>query len=191
MTNKFSDEATKDNMLKSKRNLMDYLDSLGQDLNTEQAGLKYYLHNFYLFLEAFREEIPHQKSTLKPSLLQSIQIQNEYDLQHILYAVIKPIFPDSRREVAEDSGYGTIRSDIKIPSMNTVVETKCTRKSTNLKKITEEIEADMVHYDAKYIYFYIYDKEKIIKNRQVFESRYSGVFDGKRIETIVLQPIHM
>ena len=62
-----------------------------------------------------------------------------------------------------DSGVGTVRSDIKILSLNTIIEAKCTRTSTNLKKLTEEIEADIVHYKADYIFFYIYDKEKIIK----------------------------
>ena len=91
----------------------------------------------------------------------------------------------------EDTGCGTVRSDIKIPSLNTVVETKCTRTNMNLKKLTEEIEADIVHYQADYIYFYIYDKEKIIKNRQAFQRTFNRMFDGKQIEVIILQPIYM
>ncbi len=71
--------------------------------------------------------------------------------------------------MTEDSGVGAVRSDIKIPSVNTVIEAKCTRKTMNLKKLTEEIEADIVHYDADYIYFYIYDREKIIKDKYTFE----------------------
>ena len=51
-----------------------------------------------------------------------------------------------------DSGVGTVRSDIKILSLNTIIEAKCTRTSTNLKKLTEEIEADIVHYKADYIF---------------------------------------
>ena len=37
----------------------------------------------------------------------------------------------------------------------------------SLKKLTEEIEADIVHYKANDIYFYIYDKEKNIKDGRV------------------------
>ena len=43
-----------------------------------------------------------------------------------------------------------------------------------LKKLREEIEADMVHYSAKHIYFFIYDKEKIIENPQLFQNTYEN-----------------
>ena len=123
--------------------------------------------------------------------MQKIQIENEYDLQHLLYAVIKPLCPDARREVNDDSGVGTVRSDIKILSLNTIIEAKYTRTSTNLKKLTEEIEADIVHYKADYIFFYIYDKEKIIKDRHVFETNFNRSFDGKEVRIIILQPVNM
>ena len=44
---------------------------------------------------------------------------------------------DARRAVNDDSGVGTVRSDIKILSLNTIIEAKCTRTSTNLKKLTD------------------------------------------------------
>lgn len=88
-------------------------------------------------------------------------------------------------------GVGAIRSDIKIPSLNTVIEAKCTRKSMALKKLTEEIEADIVHYKADCIYFYIYDKEKIVKDKYVFEKNFNRNFDGKEVRMIILQPINM
>jgi len=109
----------------------------------------------------------------------------------LLYAVIKSLYPDARREVSDDSGVGTVRSDIKILSLNTIIEAKCTRTSTNLKKLTEEIEADIVHYKADYIFFYIYDKEKIIKDRHAFETNFNRSFDGKEIRIIILQPVNM
>lgn len=196
MVNKFSDESTIENMLKAKENLLSYLDSIIRQKQKETAMtmqdyLREYLSNFYFFLEAFREIEPHKKAKLSPEVLKSIQIENEYDLQHLLYAVLKPLCADARVEVVEDTGCGMVRSDIKIPSLNTVVETKCTRTNMNLKKLTEEIEADIVHYQADYIYFYIYDKEKIIKNRQAFQRTFNRMFDGKQVEVIILQPIYM
>lgn len=41
-----------------------------------------------------------------------------------------------------------------------MIEIKCTRENMKLKKLTEEIEADIIHYSAKNIYFFLYDKEK-------------------------------
>ena len=196
MKNKFSDEVTKDSMLKAKESLIVYLEGLlyedTKDIGKEsQEILKEYLHDFYFFLEAFREIEPHKKSTLDFKVLQSIKIENEYDLQHLLYSVLKPLCKDTRVEVSEDTGCGTVRADIKIPSLNTIIETKCTRKNMSFKKLTEEIEADIVHYKAEFIYFYIYDKEKIIKDREAFERTFNRKFDGKKIEVIILQPMNL
>ena len=53
--------------------------------------------------------------------------------------MLKPLFPDARAEVTEDTGVAAVRSDIKIPSMKAIIEAKCTRRSMNLRKLTEEI----------------------------------------------------
>lgn len=196
IVNRFSEESTRENMLKAKDNLLIYLNSILEENGEEsspyiQQEIEKYLNNFYFFLEAFKEAKLDKRASLTSEELQKIQIKNEYDLQHLLYAVIKPLCVDARREVADDSGIGTVRSDICIPSLKTIIETKCTGRSTNLKKLTEELEADIVHYKADYIYFYIYDKEKIIKDRHNFELNFSRKFDEKNVRTIILQPVNM
>lgn len=196
MTNEFSDIATKKNMLRAKENLLFYLESVSSE-NQENVSkfsdgyLEKYLSNFYLFLEAFKERIPDKRASLTANDLQKIKIENEYDLQHLLYAVLRPLYGDIRKEVTEDSGVGAIRSDLKIPSLNAVIEAKCSRRSMNLRMLTEQIEADIVHYEAKSIYFYVYDKEKIIKDRAAFETYFNRSFDGKRIRVIILQPVNL
>lgn len=90
-------------------------------------------------------------------------------------------------EVSEDTGYGTVRTDILIDSEN-VIEIKCTRVSMGRKKLVEEIEADIVHYSASNIYFFIYDKEKLIDNPQVFKNRYESIVKEKNIFIIIHQP---
>ena len=142
-------------------------------------------------MEALCEKEPDKRATLTHEYLQKLKIENEYDLQHLLYAILKPLYPDIRKEVAADSGVGTIRSDLKIPSLETVIEAKCTRNSMNLKKLTEEIEADMVHYSEKCIIFFVYDKWKIIKDKQTYENHFNNVFDGKEIRMIIQQPINL
>lgn len=196
MTNEFSDAATRKNMLKAKEDLLFYLENVqsgnqGNCLKFSDSCLEKYLSNFYLFLEAFKEVIPDKRASLAVDDLHRIKIENEYDLQHLLYAVLKPFYEDIRKEVTEDSGVGAIRSDLQIPSLNAVIEAKCSRKSMNLKKLTEEIEADIVHYQADSIYFYVYDKEKIIKDRHAFETHFNCIFDGKKVRLIILQPVNM
>lgn len=196
MANEFSDKTTRENMLRAKDNLIFYLESVlsGNQGDFSEFGdsvLEKYLRNFYLFLEAFKEVTPDKRASLTIDDLQKIKIANEYDLQHLLYAALRPFYEDIRKEVTEDSGVGAIRSDIKIPSLNAVIEAKCSRKSMNLKKLTEEIEADIVHYQVDSIYFYIYDKEKIIKDRYAFETHFNSAFDGKKVRLIILQPVNM
>ena len=48
--------------------------------------------------------------------------------------------PEPNSSARPDSGVGVIRSDLKIPGLNLVLETKCTSEKSRLKKLTEEIE---------------------------------------------------
>ena len=193
MKNRFSDEANKEKMLAAKENvvecLIDFLDR-EKKIDEDMAVIKY-LKNFYLFMDALIRRELEKRATLSKYDLQKIQIQNEYDLQHLLYAVLKLNYPDIRKEVAEDSGVGMVRSDLKIPSINTVIEAKCTRNGMSLKKLTEEIEADIVHYTDKHIIFFVYDKAKIIKEEQNYKKYFTRVFDGKKVEMVIQQPIEL
>ena len=114
--NIFSDEANREKMLEAKEKLLQYLEKLQQSESGKEDVEKIvlYLKNFYLFLEALTESIPDRRSKLQRLKLQEIKIQNEYDLQHLLYAVLKPLVPEIRKEVSEDSGVGTVRTDFKI-----------------------------------------------------------------------------
>ncbi len=46
----------------------------------------------------------------------------------------------------------------------------------------------MVHYSAEHIYFFIYDKEKIIENPQLFRNIYENKVKGKQIHIVIHQP---
>ena len=56
------------------------------------------------------------------------------------------------------------------------------------KKLMEEIEADIVHYSARNLYFFIYDKEKLIANPQVFKSNYESITKEKNVYVTIHQP---
>lgn len=93
----------------------------------------------------------------------------------------------ARTEVNQDTGYATVRTDISLDS-ETVIEVKCTRPSMQLGKLKEEIAADMIHYSEKNIYFFIYDKEKIIKEPQIFKKTYEKMVKEKNIHITIHQP---
>ena len=143
------------------------------------------LDNFYGYLEALRERKLHGKSTL--SILKSIEINNEYDIQILLFAYLKPLFPKERIEVSEDTGYGSVRPDILIDK-DTCIEVKFSGENMNEKSLESQIKNDMVHYKQKNIFFFVYDKNKIIKNPPAFKESYEEMMEEKNIYVVIHQP---
>ncbi len=186
LRNEYSEKYTKERMEEAKSRVVEFLEKI-MDNHVDGKLLVKVLDNYYLFLENLLEREPHKKASIQKEQLGYLRIGNEYDLQYLLYAYIKPLYPMARLEVNEDTGYGTVRTDILL-DLDNVIEIKCTRKGMLLKKLIEEIEADMVHYSAKCIYFFIYDKEKIIENSLVFKKTYEEKMRDKQIHIIVHQP---
>lgn len=184
--NEYSDKETMDNLDSARNRVIAYLEQIMTGSPADERLLTI-LENYYLFLEALLERPPHGRGGIQTEQLSGLKIQNEYDVQHLLYAYLKPIYPLARAEVSEDTGYGTVRTDIFLDSQH-VIEVKCTRGSMPQKKLIEELEADMVHYHAEHIYFFIYDKEKIIENPQLFRKIYETKVKGKRIHIVIHQP---
>lgn len=186
LPNEYSDKDTRDRMDEARKRVIEYIGQMMVD-DSEDKELLRVLDNYYLFLENLIERKPHKKGGIKEEHLKYLKVKNEYDIQHLLYAYIKPLYPMARIEVSEDTGYGTVRTDIFLDSEH-VIEVKCTRETMRLKKLIEEIEADIVHYSAKNIYFFIYDKEKIIENPLVFKQRYEEIIKEKQIHIVIHQP---
>lgn len=184
--NEYSDKETRDNLDAARKRVIEYLEEIMTGFPADDH-LLIILDNYYLFLESLLERSPHKRGGIQKEQLSALKIQNEYDVQHLLYAYLKPLYPLARAEVSEDTGYGTVRTDIYLNSEQ-VIEVKCTRSNMKQKKLIEEIEADMVHYHAKYIYFFIYDKEKIIENPLLFRSTYENKLKGKQIHIVIHQP---
>lgn len=186
LINEYSDKETKDNLELAKKRVIKYLEEIITGSPADDQLLTI-LGNYYLFLESLLERIPHKCGGIQKEHLSKLKIQNEYDVQYLLYAYLKPLYPLARAEASEDTGFGTVRTDIFLDSRH-VIEVKCTRNNMKLKKLTEEIEADMVHYSAEHIYFFIYDKEKIIENPQLFQNTYENKIKGKQIHIVIHQP---
>ncbi len=184
--NEYSDKETMRNLDAARNRVIAYLEQI-MTASPADDRLLTILDNYYLFLEALLERPPHRRGGIQKEHLSGLKIQNEYDVQHLLYAYLKPLYPLARAEASEDTGYGTVRADILLDSEH-VIEVKCTRSSMPQKKLIEELEADMVHYHAEHLYFFIYDKEKIIQNPQLFRNIYENKVKGKQIHIVIHQP---
>ena len=177
---------------------IDFIEKLIEDgnkilniIDTSLTIIRKILSNFYLHLKVMYQEKVHGNGTLKQEDLSKIIIGNEYDVQRILYSLIKPIFPSARLEVNDDTGYGGIRYDIYLENYDIVIEAKCSRSNMKLKKLHDELAADGFYYKSKYIFMFVYDKDVIIDNTEAFKLAFkrNGEDDGKNIEVFILQPI--
>lgn len=191
--NAFSPTATEQSVKAAKERVLHFLADkqfVKPELSKEVALLLVdkWLTNFHLYMEELVERAPHGKATITQAL-QQIEIKNEYDVQHLLYSLIKPIFPQARTETVDDTGYGGIRYDIVIADYDLTIETKCTRAKMTERQLTEEIAADSFHYKKENVFFFVYDRYKIIRNKTAFETAYSREENGKMLRTIVLQQI--
>ena len=159
------------------------------EVKTESDALESILSNFGLYLKNMFLAEPENKATLKSEILQQIHIENEYDVQHIMYAVIKALYPSARREVNQDTGYGTVRYDIVIEEIDTVIEIKCTRKDHTDSKLCRELGEDGYFYKCSRLVIYVYDKHQKIADVGSFVKALERTREaaGKEVKVFVEQ----
>lgn len=165
--------------------------SLVIDKSTALVIIRRILRNFYKHIESMYQYEVHGSAKIKKEDLDNIRIGNEYDVQRILYSLIRPVFPEARLETVDDAGYNSVRYDIVISEYDIVIEVKCTRNSMTERTLTEELGSDSFHYKADHLFLFIFDRVKLIKNLDVFEKSFTRIKKeaGKEIETFVIQEV--
>lgn len=74
-------------------------------------------------------------------------IEHEYHVQNLLWTILRPAFPDLRREEYTDPvGPLHPRLDLGIPSLRVIIEVKFWRESTSAAQLVEQIAADSSVY---------------------------------------------
>lgn len=180
---------SKEQRIKNYQTAIDKTLALLRNDNKSAKEVESVIENFNLFLQNMFAIELDKKATLKKECLEQIKINNEYDVQHIMYAVIKVIYPNARREVTQDIGYGFDRYDIVIDDIDTVIEIKCTRKDHTDKKLFRELGEDAFFYKCSNLIIYVYDKSTVIKDVDNFTRTLEKNKDeaGKNIRVIVDQ----
>jgi hypothetical protein len=110
-------------------------------------------------------------------------IENEYDVQDLLYANIRSVFEDARfEEWTPKHGGKSKRIDIVIPSAEVVIEVKYVRDKSHRKNIGDELKIDIESYHShsacKTLLFLIYDPDSNI----VDPSEITNDLSGRRIK---------
>ena len=185
--NKFSQREMEEDFAVRKSAVAEFCRRLSVVHNTTTEMIAIVLGNFHLFCKnLYKTEIHAKCSEGIKEHLTGFDIENEYDLQKLMIAALSSVFQDVRAEIVQDTGHHAIRKDIFIDSESAVIELKCTRKNMTERQLSEEIAADMVHYDCKKLYFYIYDKAGIISNTVSFKETYEKKsISGKTVRVFV------
>lgn len=87
------------------------------------------------------------RARTKNSAVVRWDVENEYHVQNLLWAVLAPSFPDlNAEEYAPPVGQKNPRMDLTIPSLRLVIEVKFVRPGARFADIVEEIAADAALY---------------------------------------------
>ena len=109
----------------------------------------------------------------------SYVIENEYDVQDLLFGCVRSFFIDAHREEYIPQHAGTSkRIDILIPSADVLIEVKYVRNTSHAKTIADEIKIDIesyhTHPSCKTILVFIFDPKSYIVDPDMIERDLSG-----------------
>jgi len=106
----------------------------------------------------------------------TIIIEDEYDVQDLLHALLKIFFDDIRPEEWTPSyAGGSSRMDFLIKNEKIVVEVKKTREGLKGKQIADQLIIDIdrykaTHLDCETLFCFVYDPKSLIQNPIGFEN---------------------
>lgn len=120
----------------------------------------------------------------------TLEIDDEYDVQDLLHALLRLEFEDVRPEEWTPSYAGKAsRTDFLLKSERAFVEIKKTRKGLSDKEVGDELIIDTRRYnshpDCGQLICFIYDPEGRIGNPRGVESDLSGNYDGLQVNVYV------
>lgn len=119
-----------------------------------------------------------------------IPIKDEYDVQHLLHALLLIQFDDIRPEDVNPSYAGaTSRVDFLLKQEKIVVEVKKTRENLKDKEIGEQLIIDINRYkinqDCQTLICFIYDPDRLISNPKGLENDLNGKHEKLEVKVII------
>lgn len=110
---------------------------------------------------------------------QHLTFSNEYDVQDLLHALLRPWVSDIRPEEFTPSYAGSsTRMDFLLPAHGMVIELKFVRDRTHSKRIGDELIIDIEHYrvhpQCKTLWCVVYDPEHLLTNAEGLRTDLEG-----------------
>jgi len=120
----------------------------------------------------------------------TLDVQDEYDVQDLLHALLRIFFDDVRPEEWTPSyAVKSARMDFLLPTEKTVIEVKKSRPSLKASDLADELIVDRARYKShqlcKRLVCFVYDPDGYVANPVGFEADLSGTIDGLEVLVIV------
>ena len=187
------DQVRKDLIKKSDR----YLNLIGtvlEELKIEESMREEKDENveerLFRILNRFHRFVKQLKRRQGKSTIPIIEVQNEYDVQDLLHALLKLEFDDVRAEEYTPSYAGSnSRMDFLLKKEEIVVEVKKTSKNLKDKEIGVQLNDDIAKYkthpNCKILYCFIYDPQELISNPDGLQNDLSQEKEEFKIKVII------
>lgn len=120
----------------------------------------------------------------------TLEIEDEYDVQDLLNAILVLGFDDVRPEEWTPSyAGGASRIDFLLKQAQTVIEVKKTRKGLGARELGEQLIIDIERYkshpDCQTLICFVYDPEGRIANPRGIENDLNGQHNGLEVKVII------
>lgn len=121
---------------------------------------------------------------------QQLAFSNEYDVQDLLHAMLRPWVSDIRPEEFTPSYAGSsTRMDFLLPTYCLVIELKFVRDRTHAKRIGDELIIDIEHYrvhpQCKILWCVVYDSDHLLTNAEGLQKDLEGKRSRESGELVV------
>lgn len=141
-------------------------------------------NNFHSFCNQLKDR--HDNRT-------SAEVKDEYDVQDLLYSILKLHFQDVRpEENAPSFGGRSARMDFLLKNENIVIEVKKTRNKLADNEITEQLILDVAYYknhpNCNHLKCFVYDPENRVKNPRGIERDLSKLTDDNLTVELYVRP---
>jgi len=121
---------------------------------------------------------------------QTLQIEDEYDVQDLLHALLTIYFDDIRPEEWTPSyAGGSSRMDFLLKQEQIVVEVKKTRNGLGAKEVGDQLLIDIQRYkthpDCKTLFCFVYDPDGRISNPRGIENDLNKTYNGLPVKVLI------
>jgi len=171
-----------------KKNIRDKQGNLVQNQPGFSVQTEYILNNIFFRFHKIVKQLQRRYDSRA-----TLEVNDEYDVQDLMHALLKLHFDDIRPEEWTPSyAGGGSRMDFLLKNEGVVVEVKKTSDNLRDKKIGEQLIVDIARYkahpDCKNLFCFIYDPEGLVSNPSGLENDLNRLSNNEMKVSIHIAP---